>query len=373
MHIGAATLSRRGSGSARLALIAEPIPGVDRIVAAGRQLSESLVARSSSPLEGASLWAGAFASYVDITPDELPKAVVGCWASAFTVDAMARQSAAGTKPGTTAMAVLVQPAITPRCGGVAGIEPDGAMTVEAVAGSPMPLLQGWERGFTVRRLAGGRWAGDQALALVGEEALDELGSVLEVAAARFGVNRCEWGLADRVWLLQLGTEPPAVPSINRTRETTPAELVPVVQAMVAGSVVFGTDPISPSVRVGARPWEPLVASVVLDHGTVSQGTPAAAGIGAGMRRHLANGGQGRTAHRAVVTADRPLPQLSQHLWDAAGLVTGAGSPAAHLFEAARSLRVPAVSGVDLAGDGDLIVAVDGYSGLVATLPLDSEG
>lgn len=489
MGIGAAALPLRGSGGARLAVIAEPVPEADEIVVAGRELAGSLVARSSTLLEGGGEWAGAFASYVDISPEELPKAVVGCWASAFSVDALGRQIAAGLEPGSLAMAVLVQPAITPVCGGVAEIDSHGTIVVHAVGGSPISLLQGWESGSTARRPAGRGWAGQEALAMIGEEILDELASMLEVAADRFGINRCEWGVTDRLWLLQLGSVTRPAPIVASLRPSTPAELIPLARALMAAPGVLGAelvlpwalaalpwplpahpvgsgdllrraveiserltsrawrrppaeafiaaravldrlrgpdpaaetdvirnlepphreeaaelmslisemaarlagqgaipdprsvwhlsvadvragldgDPVPAPRRVGVGLWEPLVAAVVLDHGTVLQGTPAAAGIGAGLRHHVAE--EGRPPHRAVVIAGQPLPKLSQLIWDAAGLVTGAGSPAAHVFETARSLGVPAVCGVDIAGDDDVIVAVDGHSGLVATLPL----
>jgi phosphoenolpyruvate-protein kinase (PTS system EI component) len=48
------------------------------------------------------------------------------------------------------------------------------------------------------------------------------------------------------------------------------------------------------------------------------------------------------------------------------LVTETGSPAAHLFESARALGIPAVCGVELT-DANQIVAVDGNTGVVATL------
>lgn len=495
MDIGAAALPVRGSGGARLAVVAEPAPGADAIVSAGGELAGDVVARSSSILEAGGEWAGAFASYVGISPAELPRAVVGCWASAFSVDALGRQSAAGLEPGSIGLAVLVQPAITPVCGGVAEIDTDGSVVVHAVAGSPVSLLQGWERGATARRLAGEEWAGGEAIVLIGEEVLDELASLLELASARFGVNRCEWGVTDRLWLLQLASAIRPVPIVASPRTSTPAELIPVVRAMMAAPGVLGAELVWPSAlaglpwplprhpvdngdlvrcavesserlasrvwgrpteeaigaaretldrlrgpdpaaeidvirsldppdrdeaaqlmsiisemgsrlaareavpdarsvwhlsvtdlraahdgdpvpvprRVGKGPWESLVAAVVLDHGTVLQGTPATAGMGAGVRHHAASAEDGTPPHRAVVTANRPLPKLSQLIWDAAGLVTGTGSPAAHVFEAARALAVPAVCGVDIPGDEDLIVAVDGHLGLVATLPLGSEG
>jgi phosphoenolpyruvate-protein kinase (PTS system EI component) len=68
----------------------------------------------------------------------------------------------------------------------------------------------------------------------------------------------------------------------------------------------------------------------------------------------------------MVTAPQPVPNLAPLLWDAAGLVTETGSPAAHLFESARALGIPAVCGVELT-DANQIVAVDGNTGVVATL------
>jgi hypothetical protein len=123
-------------------------------------------------------------------------------------------------------------------------------------------------------------------------------------------------------------------------------------------------------RIGVGHWEPVVAAVVLDHGTTHRGFPAAGGIGAGVRFDTApTPDSGNPPHRSVVTAPHAVPYLSQLIWDAAGLVTDGGSTAAHVFESARSLGVPAVCGVDPGGDLDQIVAVDGYSGVVATLPL----
>ena len=494
MEIGAIALSSRGSGGARLAVTSQPAPDAELITAAAAELSNSLVVRSSSPLEGGGEWAGAFTSYVDIDPAELPKAVVGCWASAFSLDALERQAAAGLDPGSVGMAVLVQPAIEPAVAGVAEVEDDGSIVVHAVAGSPVPLLQGWEKGVIARRGWGQGWSGGEAIALVGDEVLEEIRSVLETARSTLGVNRCEWGLSDRLWLLQVSTVKRPDPMPSRRHSSTPVELVPTVRALMAAPGILGrelvlpwalaglpdplpqatigdgdllaravslsgslsaqvwgrpaeeaayvareildrlrgTDPtvevariaaLSPpdpgdaaellgiipqlgaqladrgvlrdarsvwhlSVaelktsleggqppdrrRVGVGPWEPLAAAVVLDHGHVLEGIPAAAGAGAGVRHHVTRTGEERPSHRAMVTAGHALPSLSQLVWDAAGLVTHAGSPAAHVFETARSLGVPAVCGVDLGEDEDLIVAVDGHTGMVSTLPLVSE-
>jgi hypothetical protein len=86
----------------------------------------------------------------------------------------------------------------------------------------------------------------------------------------------------------------------------------------------------------------------------------------------------RFVPREVMAAVYPLNNLAPLLWDAAAVVTIGGSPGAHVFEVATALGVPAVCGVDLA-DGlgltvpelhvrhDLIVAVDGGSGVLAVM------
>ena len=70
----------------------------------------------------------------------------------------------------------------------------------------------------------------------------------------------------------------------------------------------------------------------------------------------------------MLVAPRPLPHLAPLLWDAAAVVTTGGGPGAHLFESARALGIPAVSGLavddELAsrlahGDAGWVMAVDG--------------
>jgi phosphoenolpyruvate-protein kinase (PTS system EI component) len=69
----------------------------------------------------------------------------------------------------------------------------------------------------------------------------------------------------------------------------------------------------------------------------------------------------------------PIPNLAALLWDASAVVTAGGGPAAHLFESARALGIPAVCGVNLdvllAGPATArSIAVDGTSGRVAVMP-----
>jgi hypothetical protein len=468
MRLAARTLLERGSGGARLALTAEPLAIAEELVAAGSRLGENLVARSSTGLEGSGEWSGTFASYLELTPGDLPKAVVGCWASAFAVDAVARQEAAGVEPGSFGMAVLVQPALFPAAGGTARIDDEGTVRVTAVKGSPAPLLQGWSTGHDGYNPTAGEWQGDELMELVGEAALDEIAACVRMANDSLGVNHCEWALDGRIWILQLGVSPPAAPASTSpllaglldprltriarlvTRvggglgeelilpwalaglpENTPVvgatspdprsraselrdELVAHVWAMpgpealaaarACMTAVLGPDPIPALDRISGLPapdeslalellalveqlpshdetgvprrgvgrWEPFVAAVVLSAGDHQQGIAASPGVGAGLRCDIAEPGDSELfAPRAVITSPRPIPNLAALLWDAAGLVTATGSPSAHLYESARALGIPAVSGVEVPV-GDRIVAIDGNTGLVASLALNGD-
>lgn len=374
MALGSSLLAGRGSGGARLAMTSEQVPEAARIEAAGKELAARLAVRSSTRLETDGRWAGVFTSYIGITPAELPKAVAGCWASAFSVDALNRQRQVGIEPGSVPVAVLVQPSIDPVVGGIAEISLGGTLRVEAVSGSPAPLLQGWVRGAAATRQPGQGWEGAEAIALVGVEPLDEIGAALGEASQRFGFTRCEWGVAGSLWILQLGRTARVLLAPASARTHTSAVMIPRVQALVSGDGVLNRElvPVTARGRVGMRPWESLAAAVVLDYGVSHQGVAAAAGIGVGLRHHSDGGGGNGPPQRAVVTAPVALPNLSQMIWDAAGLVTDRGSPGAHVFEAARSLGIPAVCGVDLGPATDEIIAVDGYSGVVATLPLRAQ-
>ena len=124
----------------------------------------------------------------------------------------------------------------------------------------------------------------------------------------------------------------------------------------------------PESRLGVDRWEPFLHAVVRAAGASYHGTPAAPGAGAG-RAHVVGDGPPRLAPagRYVLVASEPGPALSPLLWNAAGLVTRAGSTAAHLIEFAHSIGVPTVVGCDLpqfAGESPLL-AVDGGAGVVS--------
>ncbi|MPZ74162.1 MAG: hypothetical protein GEU74_13180 [Nitriliruptorales bacterium] len=137
-------------------------------------------------------------------------------------------------------------------------------------------------------------------------------------------------------------------------------------------VLEGTDATSLPVRSPADRWEPFVYGVVAAQGRSVTGVPVTDGVGAGRVVVVDDPESVGDVNRAIIVARRPIPALSSLLWRVAGLVTVAGSTAAHLFEVASSVGVPAVISVDfdevIAGGIDelarrhLVGAIDGTTG-----------
>ncbi len=508
LNLGAGVLSNRGSGAARLAVSAAGLAPalLQELQAAAAPLGGPLVVRSSSVLEGSGEWSGAFTSYLGVARHELGKTVAGCWASSFTVATLDRFRAAGIEPGSTPMAVLVQPALEPDSGGTGQIHSEGEVTVVGVKGSPAPLVQGWDPGVQARISPGGVVRGAAAVDLVGEATLAELAAILRAAGEATGATACEWACGDgRVWLLQLlrapappvasadvpaelargaavavarlvrrapgplgenlvlpwalgdpelpagaveplqadavealqeatghsatlasqvwgrpkaaaataaagllrslrGSEPgAALQQLDNLRRPDPERarltlglLATVRAALVRAGAVsraelgWHVDPVLAAEvlaagraekvrhRIGFDRWEPFDAAVIMANGRSAAGTPAAAGIGAGRLCYIDDpGSMDHFRPRDVVVATHPVPNLAPLLWDAAGVVTAGGSPAAHLFESARALAIPAVCAVRLEealhedlsrADGNMSLAVDGHAGTVHAMP-----
>jgi phosphohistidine swiveling domain-containing protein len=518
---GVETLTRRGSGGARLEVGHFPVgaPLVARVARAASDFGQALVVRSSSVLEGESEWSGAFASYVDVAPSEIEKAIAGCWASAFTVSTLRHLDAAGLDPISARMAVLIQPLIRPDYGGVARLDGNGEAEVIGIKGSPAPLVQGWESGARARVAAdGGTAATDDDIDYLGLELIREVSRHLRTAQRLTTADSCEWAWAGgRLFLLQLGrqtggsgssshgrrpvadvprpndpriiqlarlarrypgplgetlvlswaaadpalaiehpaispgTEDPpdvvtslyvaqseaalltaetwqmpesraavrAASVLRQARGTHPEPALDCLAALrvpdheravrllsllaiVEGAIDDGRpggsrwmwqepiDRLASILRGETRPgprrvsagrtgidrWEPFQAGVVQTFGIEHQGLPASLGLGCGRLCYIAGADQiDDFRSRDVVVTTHPVPNLAPLLWDASGLVTTGGGPAAHLFESARSLNVPAVCAVDLAGrlgmeltaaTGRFAVAIDGNRGVVFT-------
>lgn len=473
----------RGSGAARLAALRVPVDP-DLLAQAGERaarLGFPVVVRSSSPLEDAPAWSGAFSSFLDIEAGDLATAVRGCWGSAFAVDPLERAERAGVAPADLGMAVLVQPQVKPDAGGLARTAGDGVVEITAVAGSPAPLLTGWERGVRIRVDGDGpvhatgaaadvmpepaivavahlarrvradmdsdviEWAtcGSQLVLLQCRRAsavapvaaptvADGLDHPMALRLARLAV-RHPGATGERLvlsWACAPGWHPPddqaavhggpadvvagdpAPPDLLREAERLAARLashawdLPAGEALDAAtrtlSEVRGPEPGAALARLaGLRPvpareaagllrlmravhargprtdttprdgWEPFVYGAVRAHGQRRAGAAAAPGIGAGPVARITNPHNAPAVqHRPVLVAPWPLPGLAPLLWGAAGLVTAAGSPAAHVLEVAHSLRLPAVVGCPLdewlggSDQGAALVAVDGAAGAV---------
>ena len=120
-------------------------------------------------------------------------------------------------------------------------------------------------------------------------------------------------------------------------------------------------------RLGDR-WADLIFAVTASVGADFQGLPASAGRATGPAVFVDEAeAAGPAALRTgqVMVVERPLIVFAPLLWKAAALVSRTGSPAAHLCEVARSLRVPAVVSAPVQpAAGGTILAVDGERGIV---------
>lgn len=125
-------------------------------------------------------------------------------------------------------------------------------------------------------------------------------------------------------------------------------------------------------RYGIDQWEPFVHRVVTAAGASYDGVGAVPGAGAGRAHVVGDQPSGSSPQgRYVIVASHPVPAIGPMLWHAAGLVTRAGTTAAHLIEFAHSIGVPTVVGCDLPRLDGLaappLIAVDGDRGRVAVV------
>ena len=189
-------LAGRGSGAARMVLLRNELDEAltAEIAEAAADLTEPLIARSSSALEGEGTWAGAFASLPELRREEVPKALRSVWSAMFTLEALERFEAAGVEPGRAPMGVLVQTELAPDCGGAASVDEIGAVSISAVKGSPRDLLAGWVPGVRATVGPDGSISGTEALELIGSATLGEVAALAREAAAELDCNLVEWAV-----------------------------------------------------------------------------------------------------------------------------------------------------------------------------------
>lgn len=166
-------------------------------------LGGSVVVRSSSPLEADPRWSGAFATYLDVGTDDIEAAVRGCWASAFTRDALARGERLLVDPADRGVAVLIQPWVAFAGGGVAVIEPDGRIRISATRGAPADLVGGRDAGVSIYLDIDGGPEEDALPDGIAPDMVRAAGQLMRRVWESLGDDTIEWGSASgAVTLLQ---------------------------------------------------------------------------------------------------------------------------------------------------------------------------
>ncbi|TAM72461.1 hypothetical protein EPN44_15775 [bacterium] len=221
LALGAEAAATRGPGGARLAIMGAALDPalLAELHAAVEPLGASLVVRSSSALELDAAWAGAFTSYVGVAPAELETAIRGCWASAFSRDAVERCEELGVAPEQQRLAVLVQPEASFGVSGVAVIAAGDAVTITATLGSPANVLSGWESGHRVVVAADGALQTSAEMADVEPSVFREVARLSRNVRAAFEDDLIEWGWTPERGVLLLQSRPSApLPDQERSNE-----------------------------------------------------------------------------------------------------------------------------------------------------------
>ena len=238
---GLTALEERNSGFARAVITNQGIP--DSLAAelenAAARLGSTLVVRSSSVVEGDQAWAGAFASFAELRPDEVGHGVNGCWASALNPAVLDRAEVAGVMPAQLGMAVLVQRELHPSYGGVATVTEEGDVLIAGIAGPPAAILSGWERGHVAVVAVDGAVEPQTASTTLGGERLLNVAHMARSADRYLGCNHIEWAEeSGSLYLLQASrsasptasvVDPVPTPSLP---EVADPRLADVVRLMV---------------------------------------------------------------------------------------------------------------------------------------------
>ena len=188
-------LESRGTGGARMAIIGHELPDslVEQIEQFTVALKPPFIVRSSSVLEGGGEWSGAFTSVPEVQPGEIGRAAKSVWATSFAMEVLERFEASEMAPGSAPMGVVVQPEVQPDFGGAALVDAAGAVTVNAVKGSPRDLMAGWVPG--VRAVfEEGILRGDECVALMGEDQTLAIAELAVRVEETLGCNLIEWAI-----------------------------------------------------------------------------------------------------------------------------------------------------------------------------------
>jgi hypothetical protein len=257
---GARALEIAGRPSAYLAAVEAAVPpalpssgGTD----GGRG---SFVVRSSTALDDDGRWSGAFASYLGIESGDLPTAIRGCWASAFSGDALGRCVEAGVDVDAVRIAVLVQPFLRLDAGGTARVRDDGMVDVSVAPGGPSGVVAGRHGGLDVRVAADGSIVG-HAESRIPAATVAAAAGLARRAADSVAATTIEWGaVGDEVALLQIGPArrseaPPSDPQPRiRAPRAVPADAEGVARLVTAFPGPLGDELVLPWALGATESW-----------------------------------------------------------------------------------------------------------------------
>ena len=245
---GVRALQTSGRPSAYLAAMEAAVPSPLPSSAAMEGEPGRFVVRSSTALDDDGRWSGAFASYIGIEPGDLPTAVRGCWASAFSGDALGRCAEAGVDVDTVRIAVLIQPFLPLDAGGTARLRNDGRVDVSVAPGGPSGIVAGRGGGRDVSVWADGRIVG-QVESRIPTATVSAAVGLMRRAADSVAATTIEWGVVgDEMYLLQIGPVGPAAdpaPRIRARHASIPAGAEPVARLVTAFPGPLGDDLVLP--------------------------------------------------------------------------------------------------------------------------------
>jgi phosphohistidine swiveling domain-containing protein len=220
-----------GAPAAYLAAMESMVPAdlPEDIAPRSASVDQLLVVRSSTLLDDDGRWSGTFTSYTEVGSRDLATAVRGCWASAFSIDALERCRETGIEAGSLRIGVLVQPFLSFDAGGTSRVRRDGTVIVTAAQGGPGGVVGGRGGGPDVVVGADGRVVDGLDDPAVGTALVEAAAALARRADEAVAACVIEWGaIGDELYLLQIGPTPPeaaavaGLPRPTRTPVSIPA-------------------------------------------------------------------------------------------------------------------------------------------------------
>jgi phosphohistidine swiveling domain-containing protein len=233
-----------GAPGAFLAAMESFVPADLEEALAPPAANQLLVVRSSTVLDDDGRWSGTFASYVEVGSHDLATAVRGCWASAFSADALARCRETRIEAGSVRIGVLVQPFLAFEAGGTARVRSDGTVVVAAAPGGPAGVVGGRGGGEVIVGVDGRVVEGldDEA---IGTGTVEAAAALARGAAGSVAAGVIEWGaIGDELFLLQIGPTPPEAAAVARPRPATISAPMPADAERLARLVTAFPGPVA---------------------------------------------------------------------------------------------------------------------------------